>query len=52
VRAPVLGDDVHAGLHEVRAEVGDLLLGYLHLLETGGDLFKGQVPPLAALERE
>jgi hypothetical protein len=29
-------------------QLGDLLLGDLHLLECGGDLLEGQIPPLAS----
>jgi hypothetical protein len=52
VRAAVLRDDVHAHLDEVRAEVDDLLLRYLDLLEAAGYLIEGEKPALPALGGE
>ena len=45
----LVGDDVDRRLEQVRAELHDLLLGDLDLLEARRDLLERQIAPLAAL---
>ena len=50
---PVLGvHDVDALILQVRVQLGDLLLGDLHLFKTRGDLLEGQEPPLLAFKNQ
>jgi hypothetical protein len=44
-RASIRADHVYALLLQIRVELGHLFLGDLDLLQTGGDLLEGQVPP-------
>ena len=46
------GHDLDTGVEQMRAELHDLLLGDLHLLEAGRDLLKRQIAALASLDRE
>ena len=51
-RTTVLRHDVHARLDQMRAELGDLLLRHLDLLEARGDLLEGQETAFASLGRK
>jgi hypothetical protein len=52
MRTTVRRHDVDAGLEQMGAEVRDLLLRDLDLLQAGGDLLERQDAPLAPLGRE
>ena len=51
-RTLAVRDDLDAGVEQVRAELHDLLLRHLDLLEACRDLLERQIAPLATLDRQ